>query len=129
MEKNLYTYKLINGHIYVDFDHPKKFKFFFDNDIGFDKSWQSPLITANGDDDVETDDEVLGMAEEKCKEDLDEGITSWNKSNRMCRNFLLAKRLIGIPKSPVFNSHRVKNNISEKLKEENNFKFNKDDED
>ena len=129
VEKNLYTYKLINGHIYVDFDHPKKFKFFFDNDIGFDKSWQSPLITANGDDDVETDDEVLGMAEEKCKEDLDEGITSWNKSNRMCRNFLLAKRLIGIPKSPVFNSHRVKNNISEKLKEENNFKFNKDDED
>ena len=129
VEKNLYSYKLIDGQIYVDFRHPKKFKFFFDNDIGFDKSWQSPLITANGDDDVETDDEVLGMAQEKCREDLDEGITSWNKSNRMCRNFLLAKRLTEIQKSPVFNSHKVKNNISKKLREEDDFIFNKEDED
>ena len=69
-EKNLYNYSLINGKNKMDYEHPKKFRFYFDDDIGFNSSWQSPLIIANGDDDIETDDEVLNMAEEKCMEDL-----------------------------------------------------------
>lgn len=61
---------------------------------------------------LKTDNEVLKMAEEKCKEDLEEWITSWNNSDRICRNFILAKRLVEITKSSVFNSHGIKNNIS-----------------
>lgn len=124
VEKNLYPYKLISGQIYVDYNHPIKFKFYFDNDIGFEKSWQNPLITSNGDDDVETDDEVMEMAKQKCKEDLEEGINSWNKSNRLCRNYLLVKKINNIPKSPVFNSHRIINNIPEKLKNEDDSDWN-----
>ena len=103
-EKDLYNYCLINGRNRVDYSHPKKFKFFFDNDIGFDHSWQSPLIVANGDDDVETDDEVLNMAKEKCMDDLIEGINTWNKSSRLCRNFVLAKKINRIVNTPTFNS-------------------------
>ena len=102
VEKNLYNYYLINGKNRVDYSHPVKFRFFFDTDIGFNHSWQSPLIVANGDDDVETDDEVLEMAEEKCMDDLVEGINTWNKSARLCRNFVLAKRLNKIVKTPTF---------------------------
>ena len=102
VEKNLYNYYLIDGKNRVDYAHPVKFRFFFDNDIGFNHSWQSPLIVANGDDDVETDDEVLGMAEEKCMDDLVEGINTWNKSARLCRNYVLAKRLNKIVKTPTF---------------------------
>jgi hypothetical protein len=103
-EKNLYSYSLINGKNQIDYEHPKKFRFYFDNDIGFNDSWQSPLIIANGDDDVETDDEVLSMAEEKCMEDLVEGINAWNKSSRLCRNFVLVKKLNKMVKTPTFNS-------------------------
>ena len=102
VEKNLYNYSLIDGKNRVDYSHPVKFRFFFDSDIGFNHSWQSPLIVANGDDDVETDDEVLGMAEEKCMDDLVEGINTWNKSARFCRNFVLGKRLNKIVKTPTF---------------------------
>ena len=102
VEKNLYNYCLIDGKNRVDYSHPVKFRFFFDKDIGFNHSWQSPLILANGDDDVETDDEVLGMAEEKCMDDLVEGINTWNKSARLCRNFVLAKRMNKIVKTPTF---------------------------
>ncbi len=102
VEKNLYNYTLIDGKNKVDYAHPRKFRFYFDRDIGFNQSWQSPLIVANGDDDVETDDEVLGMAEEKCMDDLVEGINTWNKSSRLCRNFLIAKRLNKIVKTPTF---------------------------
>ena len=103
-EKSLYSYSLINGKNQIDYEHPKKFRFYFDNDIGFNDSWQSPLIIANGDDDVETDDEVLSMAEEKCMEDLVEGINAWNKSSRLCRNFVLVKKLNKMVKTPTFNS-------------------------
>ena len=103
-EKDLYTYCLINGKNRVDYSHPKKFRFFFDNDIGFNRSWQSPLIVANGDDDVETDDEVLNMAEEKCMDDLVEGINTWNKSSRLCRNFVLIKKINRALNTPTFNS-------------------------
>ena len=103
-EKDLYTYSLINGKNRIDYQHPKKFRFFFDSDIGFDHSWQSPLIVANGDDDVETDDEVLNMAEEKCMDDLVEGINTWNKSSRLCRNYNLVKRLNKLTNTPTFNS-------------------------
>ena len=102
VEKNLYNYCLIDGKNRVDYSHPVKFRFYFDNDIGFNHSWQSPLIVANGDDDVETDDEVLGMAEEKCMDDLTEGINTWIKSSRLCRNFVLAKRMNKIVKTPTF---------------------------
>ena len=102
VEKNLYNYYLINGKNRVDYSHPVKFRFFFDTDIGFNHSWQSPLIVANGDDDVETDDEVLEMAEEKCMDDLVEGINTWNKSARLCRNFVLAKRINKIVKTHTF---------------------------
>ena len=103
-EKELYNYCLIDGKNRVDYQNPKKFRFFFDNDIGFNYSWQSPLIVANGDDDVETDDEVLNMAEEKCMDDLVEGINTWNKSSRFCRNFVLVKKLNRLVKTPTFNS-------------------------
>ena len=104
VEKDLYNYCLINGKNRVDYSHPKKFKFYFDIDIGFNHTWQSPLIVANGDDDVETDDEVLNMAEEKCMDDLVEGINTWNKSSRLCRNFVLVKKLNKdkIVKTPTF---------------------------
>ena len=104
VEKDLYNYCLINGKNRVDYSHPKKFRFYFDIDIGFNRTWQSPLIVANGDDDVETDDEVLNMAEEKCMDDLVEGINTWNKSSRLCRNFVLAKKLNRdkIVKTPTF---------------------------
>ena len=102
VEKNLYNYCLIDGKNRVDYSNPRKFRFYFDRDIGFNQSWQSPLIVANGDDDVETDDEVLGMAEEKCMDDLVEGINTWLKSARLCRNFLLAKRMNKIVKTPTF---------------------------
>ncbi len=42
------------------------------------------------------------MAEEKCMDDLVEGINTWNKSSRLCRNFLIAKRLNKIVKTPTF---------------------------
>ena len=104
-EKDLYNYCLIDGKNRVDYKHPKKFRFFFDNDIGFNHSWQSPLIVANGDDDVETDDEVLNMAEEKCMDDLIEGINTWNKSSRLCRNYVLVKKINRIVvNTPTFNS-------------------------
>ena len=125
-EKNLYNYYLINGKNRVDYEHPIKFRFYFDNDIGFNYSWQSPLIVANGDDDIETDDEVLNMAEEKCMDDLVEGINTWNKSSRLCRNFILAKKLNRIVKTPTFN-HIVKhkgNQFNEINKEKNNKKEN-----
>ena len=125
-EKNLYNYYLINGKNRVDYEHPIKFRFYFDNDIGFNYSWQSPLIVANGDDDIETDDEVLNMAEEKCMDDLVEGINTWNKSSRLCRNFILAKKLNRIVKTPTFN-HIVKhkgNKFNEIDKENNNKKEN-----
>ena len=125
-EKNLYNYYLINGKNRVDYEHPIKFRFYFDNDIGFNYSWQSPLIVANGDDDIETDDEVLNMAEEKCMDDLVEGINTWNKSSRLCRNFILAKKLNRIVKTPTFN-HIVKhkgNQFNEINKENNNKKEN-----
>ena len=93
---------MANGKNRVDYSNPVKFRFYFDNDIGFNHSWQSPLIVANGDDDVETDDEVLGMAEEKCMDDLVEGINTWNKSARLCRNFVLGKRMNKIVKTPTF---------------------------
>ena len=102
VEKNLYNYSLIDGKNRVDYSHPRKFNFYFDRDIGFNQSWQSPLIIANGDDDVETDDEVLGMAEEKCMDDLVEGINTWHKSSRLCRNFVVANRLNKIVKTPTF---------------------------
>ena len=105
VEKNLYNYCLIDGKNKVDYNHPKKFRFYFDVDIGFNHSWQSPLIVANGDDDVETDDEVLSMAEEKCRDDLDEGINTWNKSSRLCRNYVIAKKFNKnnkIVKTPCF---------------------------
>ena len=102
VEKNLYNYSLIDGKNRVDYSHPRKFSFYFDRDIGFNQSWQSPLIIANGDDDVETDDEVLGMAEEKCMDDLVEGINTWHKSSRLCRNFVIANRLNKIVKTPTF---------------------------
>ena len=102
VEKNLYNYSLIDGKNRVDYSHPRKFNFYFDRDIGFNQSWQSPLIIANGDDDVETDDEVLGMAEEKCMDDLVEGINTWHKSSRLCRNFVVARRLNRIVKTPTF---------------------------
>ena len=102
VEKNLYNYSLIDGKNRVDYSHPRKFNFYFDRDIGFNQSWQSPLIIANGDDDVETDDEVLGMAEEKCMDDLVEGINTWHKSSRLCRNFVVARRLNKIVKTPTF---------------------------
>ena len=102
VEKNLYNYSLIDGKNRVDYSHPRKFNFYFDRDIGFNQSWQSPLIIANGDDDVETDDEVLGMAEEKCMDDLVEGINTWHKSSRLCRNFVIANRLNKIVKTPTF---------------------------
>ena len=102
VEKNLYNYSLIDGKNRVDYSHPRKFNFYFDRDIGFNQSWQSPLIIANGDDDVETDDEVLGMAEEKCMDDLVEGINTWHKSARLCRNFVIARRLNRIVKTPTF---------------------------
>ena len=107
VEKNLFSYCLINGKNKVDYNHPNKFMFYFDNDIGFNFSWQSPLIIANGDDDVETDDEVLNMAEEKCMDDLIEGINTWNKSSRLCRNYLLQKKINNkIVKTPIFH-HNV----------------------
>ena len=103
-EKDLYSYCLIDGKNRIDYEHPKKFRFYYDNDIGFSSSWQSPLIIANGDDDVETDDDVLNMAEEKCMEDLVEGINTWNKSSRLCRNYILVKKLNKIVKTPSFNN-------------------------
>ena len=117
-EKNLYNYCLIDGKNKVDYEHPKKFRFFFDNDIGFNYSWQSPLIVANGDDDVETDDEVLNMAEEKCMDDLIEGINTWNKSSRLCRNYTLVKKLNRLVNTPSFNS------IIKNKKNRNNVKGN-----
>ena len=42
------------------------------------------------------------MAEEKCMDDLVEGINTWNKSARLCRNYVLAKRLNKIVKTPTF---------------------------
>lgn len=125
-EKNLYNYYLINGKNRVDYEHPIKFRFYFDNDIGFNYSWQSPLIVANGDDDIETDDEVLNMAEEKCIDDLVEGINTWNKSSRLCRNYILAKKLNRTVKTPTFN-HIIKhkgNQFNEIDKENNNKKEN-----
>lgn len=108
VEKDLYNYELIDGKNKVDYRHPKKFRFYFDIDIGFNHSWQSPLIVANGDDDVETDDEVMDMATEKCMEDLVEGINTWKKSSRLCRNYVLAKRFNRFVNTPTFN--RVMNN-------------------
>ena len=125
-EKELYNYCLIDGKNRVDYKNPKKFRFFFDNDIGFNYSWQSPLILANGDDDVETDDEVLNMAEEKCMDDLVEGINAWNKSSRLCRNFVLAKKFNRIVKTPTFNSiMQIKKNINNEKKIENQKKNSK----
>ena len=121
-EKELYTYYLINGKNRVDYQHPKKFKFYFDNDIGFDRSWQSPLIIANGDDDVETDDEVLNMAEEKCMDDLVEGINTWNKSSRLCRNFNLVKRLNKLSNTPTF-ENTLKNKVNNRINGRDNVKI------
>lgn len=120
VEKNLFSYCLINGKNKVDYNHPNKFMFYFDRDIGFNCSWQSPLIIANGDDDVETDDEVLNMAEEKCMDDLIEGINSWNKSSRLCRNYLLQKKLnYKVVKTPIFHHNNSKEeNI--RMRENNN---------
>ena len=123
-EKDLYSYCLIDGKNRIDYEHPKKFRFYYDNDIGFNSSWQSPLIIANGDDDVETDDDVLNMAEEKCMEDLVEGINTWNKSSRLCRNYILVKKLNKIVRTPSFNNiiknkrNRI-NGIDNKNKNEN----------
>lgn len=120
VEKNLFSYCLINGKNKVDYNHPNKFMFYFDHDIGFNCSWQSPLIIANGDDDVETDDEVLNMAEEKCMDDLIEGINSWNKSSRLCRNYLLQKKLnYKVVKTPIFH-HNTSKEENIRMRENNN---------
>lgn len=120
VEKNLFSYCLINGKNKVDYNHPNKFMFYFDNDIGFNSSWQSPLIIANGDDDVETDDEVLNMAEEKCMDDLIEGINSWNKSSRLCRNYILQKKLnYKYVKTPIFH-HTISKEVNNGDKGSNN---------
>ena len=103
VEKDFYSYRLINGKNRVDYDHPKKFKIYYDNDIGFNSRWQAPLILANCDDDIETDDEVLDMAEEKCFDDIEEGINTWNKSSMLCRNFVLARKLNKPYNTPIFN--------------------------
>ena len=42
------------------------------------------------------------MAEEKCMDDLVEGINTWNKSARFCRNYIIAKRMNRIVKTPTF---------------------------
>lgn len=118
VDKNLYNYYLIDGKNKIDYEHPRKFRFYFDSDIGFNNSWQSPLIIANGDDDVETDDEVLKMAEEKCMEDLIEGINTWNKSSRLCRNYLLVQKLNKIAKTPTFNT--ILKNKANKINKINN---------
>lgn len=94
IEKNLYCYELIDGENYVDYSHPKKFRFYFDNDIGFDFSWQKPLIETNADDDVESDDEIIELAEKKCQEDLFEGIKNWTKNQRLCRNYCLNQKFM-----------------------------------
>ena len=44
------------------------------------------------------------MAEEKCMDDLVEGINTWNKSSRLCRNYNLVKRLNKLTNTPTFNS-------------------------
>ena len=125
-EKNLYNYSLIDGKNMVDYKHPKKFRFFFDSDIGFNYSWQSPLIVANGDDDVETDEEVLNMAEEKCMDDLVEGINTWNKSSRLCRNYVLVKKINRLVNTPSFNgiikNKKNKNNAKSKENQKDNSK-------
>ena len=129
IEKNIYNYCLINGKNKMDYQHPRKFRFYFDDDIGFNSSWQSPLIIANGDDDIETDDEVLNMAEEKCMDDLVEGINTWNKSSRFCRNYVLVKKFNKIVKTPTFNSI-IKNKANEIYKNDNkNNNRKKDDDD
>jgi hypothetical protein len=134
VEKNLFSYCLINGKNKVDYNHPNKFMFYFDNDIGFNFSWQSPLIIANGDDDVETDDEVLNMAEEKCMDDLIEGINSWNKSSRLCRNYLIQKKMnYKVVKTPIFHHNIDKkenienrgNNNDDSIEMNNNISFGK----
>ena len=63
------------------------------------------------------------MAEEKCMDDLVEGINTWNKSSRICRNFILAKKLNNIiVKTPTF--HNVTQD-KEKINDEN--KYNKEE--
>ena len=44
------------------------------------------------------------MAEEKCMDDLTEGINTWNKSSRLCRNYVLVKKLNRFNNTPSFNS-------------------------
>ena len=138
VEKNLYNYCLIDGKNRVDYSHPRKFRFYFDVDIGFNHSWQSPLIVANGDDDVETDDEVLGMAEEKCMDDLVEGINTWNKSSRLCRNYVIAKKInrcdkivktptfIRIEKNKICGINKNQNNQDLERKNRMEYDFNND---
>lgn len=91
--KDIYPYQLINGKHKIDFEHPKKFKFYFDNDIGFSKEWQNNLIIASGDDDVETDDEILELAKEKCDEDLADGINDYIRNKYKVKNERLKKKL------------------------------------
>lgn len=115
IEKNLYNYKLKEGKNEVDFERPVKFRFYYDSDIGFDHFWQTPLIEENGDDDVETDDEVIELAKNKCQEDLFEGIENWNSDQRLCRNFNLIKKFNKTVNTPVFNTRKIFKKFEEKM--------------
>lgn len=92
-DKDIYQYKLTNGVNIISKKDPLKFKFFFDDDIGFDSHWQAPLIESRADDDIETDDEIMHLARDRCLDDLNDGLYDWNKNKHMCRNYRLAKKI------------------------------------
>lgn len=80
-----YNYKLVKGN--TENTSMSWFKFFYDEDIGFDSNWQQQLREAEMDDDVESDEEVLYHSEKKVQRELIEGIEAFVNNKNSCRNY------------------------------------------
>jgi hypothetical protein len=67
------------------------FKFYWDRDIGFSKTWQRPIKSSEMDDDVETDTDQLSTAGRHVFKEIGEGIKVYSKNPKNVRNITLLK--------------------------------------
>jgi hypothetical protein len=63
------------------------FKVYFDNDIGFNRSWTRFLKTCEQDDDVMTDDGQLYTANQYVRIELKQGISAYKKNSFSLKNY------------------------------------------
>ena len=80
--------KTITNKIFIckEGKREEKFSLYDDFTIGFDVQWQMQLKISEQDDDVETDDEQISMADRHVKKDNRETINSYKNGQLKCRN-------------------------------------------